>query len=165
MRAVLVRCFENGVQTTGHWLVFHGNNLVFSCATLEPPNNFNIARESRIPSGIYTVKKHISPKFGPCLWVLNVLHRSEILVHYGNFVRDTLGCILVGLRSVDINSDQEIDITSSRTTLKNYFPTAQNCFSWKLSTRFFIDSYFIQFAFLLLPLFSIAVKPNRIAQA
>jgi len=137
MRAVLVRCFENGVQTTGHWLVFHGNNLVFSCATLEPPNNFNIARESRIPSGIYTVKKHISPKFGPCLWVLNVLHRSEILVHYGNFVRDTLGCILVGLRSVDINSDQEIDITSSRTTIKKLLSNCSELFQLEIIDEVF----------------------------
>lgn len=71
--------------------------------TLELPNINNQRFVSCIPEGEYILKKHISPKFGKCFKVFDnngideVCDRSNILVHSGNVVNDTLGCILVGL--------------------------------------------------------------------
>lgn len=69
----------------------------FSCVTLEPPWKENERNKSCIPCGVYTLQRHYSPKFGECFAVLNVPDRDDILVHPGNTVEDTSGCILVGL--------------------------------------------------------------------
>jgi hypothetical protein len=64
--------------------------------TLEPPWQHNMRNISCIPAGEYVVKKHFSRKFGDCFHVLDVPNRSGILIHAGNYVQDTRGCILVG---------------------------------------------------------------------
>lgn len=65
--------------------------------TLELPWRENQAMVSCIPPGEYSVVKHLSPKFGRTLHVLNVPGRSEILIHPGNTTAHTRGCILPGL--------------------------------------------------------------------
>lgn len=64
--------------------------------TLERPYLNNQRNISAIPAGLYRLTKHISPKFGRCFWVHDVPNRSSILIHAGNTVNDTRGCILVG---------------------------------------------------------------------
>jgi hypothetical protein len=49
--------------------------------------------------------------------VREVPGRSAILVHRGNFVSDTEGCILVGRGFTDIDSDGLTDVTDSTETL------------------------------------------------
>ena len=65
--------------------------------TLELPWKNNQDNISCIPYGIYTCKKIKSPKFGVCYEVLNVPNREKILIHWGNFLKDILGCIEIGL--------------------------------------------------------------------
>lgn len=69
------------------------------CNTLEPPLKEkapNMAHPA-IPPGTYRVKMHNSPKFkGLRPILLDVPGRSYILIHEGNHVSNTLGCILVG---------------------------------------------------------------------
>lgn len=70
-----------------------GDTLLYD--TLEPPTSG--VEHPCIPAGDYLVNLIWSPKFKrymPCL--ANVPNRSAILIHYGNSVKDTLGCILVG---------------------------------------------------------------------
>ena len=65
------------------------------CFTIENPwlNNERII--SCIPSGIYTVRRKDSPKFGSnMLTIDNVKDRDHCLFHSGNRVEDTQGCIL-----------------------------------------------------------------------
>ena len=93
-------------QTEGRLYVYNERNGVgYSCDTLELPWLDNKKRISCIPEGEYDVIKHVSPKFGECFWILDVLDRSEILVHKGNYNRDTLGCVLVGKSLIDIDGD------------------------------------------------------------
>lgn len=50
-----------------------------------------------IPEGAYTVKMQFSTRFNRDLPTLqNVPGRSHILIHVGNFPKDTEGCLLVG---------------------------------------------------------------------
>lgn len=67
------------------------------CVTLEPPGAEHTCSFSAIPAGTYrTIISH-SPHFNmPLFHVLDVPKRSDILIHAGNGVDDTHGCILVG---------------------------------------------------------------------
>ncbi|MDR0676935.1 MAG: DUF5675 family protein [Elusimicrobiota bacterium] len=98
----------------------------FFCYTLELPYINNERDISCIKEDYYVVKKHNSPKFGECLKIFQsfemydvyelgeVAGRSEILIHSGNYARDTKGCILVG----DIIYTQNEVIGNSKKTLK-----------------------------------------------
>lgn len=57
-------------------------------------NQHNI---SCIPIGEYNCEIVDSPKFGKVYEVKNVPGRTHILIHIGNWVKNTNGCILVGL--------------------------------------------------------------------
>ena len=110
-------------QTLGILRLTREGQEEFSCYTLELPWSGNERRASCIPPApglspyTYHAEKHHSPRFGDCLWVQGVGDRSEILVHAGNYVSDTAGCILVGKRFTDINRDGRADVTDSRGTL------------------------------------------------
>jgi len=96
----------------------------WACCTLELPWRDNENRRSCIPPGpgegaiTYKAKRHESPRYGECLWLPGVRGRSEILIHAGNYVSDTLGCILVGAQFRDLDGDSLTDVTSSRQTLR-----------------------------------------------
>lgn len=88
-------------------------NGCYFCDTLEDPNR-DLNKDGRftspeckiygntcIPFGRYRIILSHSPKFSPRynMWMptlLNVPHYSGILIHPGNSVADTSGCILVG---------------------------------------------------------------------
>ena len=63
--------------------------------TLENPKRAT-DKDSRIPAGIYKCKPYSGTKYKDVYIVLDVPNRSAILLHAGNFERDTLGCILLG---------------------------------------------------------------------
>lgn len=63
--------------------------------TLELPWRANGEGDSCIPSGDYTCRRIRSPKFGETFEVCDVPNRSHILLHRGNAIPDTQGCILV----------------------------------------------------------------------
>ena len=44
--------------------------------------------------------------------------RSAILIHAGNFLSDTAGCVLVGRAFADLDGDHVTDITDSQATLR-----------------------------------------------
>ena len=121
-------------QTEGRLYVYNERNGVgYSCDTLELPWLDNKKRISCIPEGEYDVIKHVSPKFGECFWILDVPERSEILVHKGNYNRDTLGCVLVGKSLIDIDGDGNRDTTNSSATMKELLKILPNKF--KLNIR------------------------------
>ncbi len=72
--------------------------------TLEPPWKGNRHEESCVPEGDYGLLFHRSPRFHGSLMpeLQDVPDRQEILVHPGNVLADTHGCILPGMaRSED----------------------------------------------------------------
>lgn len=63
----------------------------FYCHTLELPKLLCI------PEGEYSLHMTYSPRFKRIMpQVMNVPERSGIRIHWGNFVKDSSGCILVG---------------------------------------------------------------------
>ena len=73
------------------------------CHTLELPWRSNDKNVSCIPEGSYSAIKSLSPRFGQCIYLRDVPARSGILIHVGNSVADTRGCVLVGLDTNDKN--------------------------------------------------------------
>lgn len=68
--------------------------------TLERPWINNASNISCIPEGKYQVEwleRSASGKFKRCWHVTGVEGRFGILIHAGNIVRNTTGCILVGV--------------------------------------------------------------------
>jgi len=66
------------------------------CVTLELPDLQNKRNISCIPTGFYDVNRYSSSVHGMCLFIRHVPDRSSILIHSGNTLADTRGCILVG---------------------------------------------------------------------
>lgn len=118
-RILLERVLESNKQVLGDFYVLNDlDHILEHFRSLELPYLNNRRRVSCIPLGKYIAKKHISPKFGECLWLQDVECRSEILVHAGNFHTQILGCILIGLDFSDINNDGYLDVTSSRAAMR-----------------------------------------------
>lgn len=68
---------------------------------LEDPGEGKVYGETAIPKGIYKIILAISPKFKRILPViLNVNYFTGILIHRGNWSKDTHGCILVGKNKI-----------------------------------------------------------------
>lgn len=91
MTGVLLRDLVMDTMIMGT-LVIEGHKLF----TLERPWRNNQHRVSCIPAGTYTVRPFSSPRHKDCFELVDVPDRDAILIHAGNFVHDTEGCILVG---------------------------------------------------------------------
>src|SRR5712664_2040049 len=92
MRLVLQRQTENSICTMGEIQI----NGFFSAWTLERqgpqfPSDFH-----RIDAGIYPITIYPSPHFGRPMPLLTVPGHQWIEIHYGNWPRNSHGCILVG---------------------------------------------------------------------
>ena len=69
------------------------HNGGFICWTLENA-------EKAIPAGLYSIKNSISPKFKrelPLVYNAKVPAKRGIRIHVGNSVKDSSGCVLVGM--------------------------------------------------------------------
>ena len=113
------RVYTSAYQTIGILKVYNDSGGV-QCAmwVLELPDKQNERSVSRIPAGTYDVVRWNSPSKGDCFKVKSpgyaeVNGRSHILIHKGNYNKDTLGCILPGLGVKDINLDGHQDVTDS----------------------------------------------------
>ena len=97
MQVLLERFHKSDVVTLGTLSVIDDNNLsIFSCKSLELPWCQNKRGISCIPSGRYVCVKRYTAKYGHHFWLQNVPDRDVILLHVGNSVADSHGCILVG---------------------------------------------------------------------
>jgi hypothetical protein len=119
MKAYLLRIKPEQNQTLGAIHVYDGKEEVYSCKSMELPWLDNKKNISCIPPGKYDAVKHVSPKFGECFWIKDVPGREEILIHRGNYNKDTKGCILPGRSFADIDNDGSVDVTNSGNTLKD----------------------------------------------
>ena len=82
------------------------------CQTLELPVKDGLPG-SAIPPGKYLVIQYASPHFNrPMPLIIGIPNRSEIEIHWGNYVDETRGCVLVGKARGDcdvLNSRQAFD--------------------------------------------------------
>lgn len=86
------------------------------CVTCEDPWNENKPKISCIPAGIYRCMKHNGPKYKDVWEITNVPKRTSILIHAGNSIADTQGCVLVGKGFALFNGMPAI--TESRQTIE-----------------------------------------------
>ena len=110
----------------GNMTVVHGmtDKTPLKVRTLERPWADNKRRVSCIPVGDYLVKLRYSPKFKNHFIVCPVHKRSYILIHIGNRVHETNGCILVGMRHGVL--EDESAVLSSRIAFEQILSMTQN---------------------------------------
>jgi hypothetical protein len=115
MELDLTRFSQNSDQTLGIMAVNDDNGHTLAAfPTLELPWKDNARRISCVPTGRYKVSKRRSPRFGMSFILHDVPDRDFILIHVGNWVDHTKGCILPGTGFQDVNSDGLLDVVSSR---------------------------------------------------
>lgn len=73
------------------------------CVTCEDPWKGNAASMSCIPIGTYKCEKWNGTKYRDVWELRDVPGRSYILIHQGNTIKDTQGCILIGKSFGDID--------------------------------------------------------------
>ena len=78
----------------------------FNCFSIELKQCNNQQNIGCIPEGTYECRKITSPSKGECFEIINVKGRTDVLGHIGNFLDDTLGCVLFGLRFYHLNNGQ-----------------------------------------------------------
>ena len=89
LNLVLVRDCRTETAIMGH-LLFNGTVV---CYTLEN-------KAKAIPCGIYNIENSKSPKFKrelPLLYNKTVAESRGIRIHAGNTIKDSAGCVLVGM--------------------------------------------------------------------
>ena len=123
MRTIkIVRDWQDKNQTLGKCTVYDEcNKPLFSALSLERGWRNNENRVSCVPLGTYTVVLEYSDKFEMDLWELkNVPNRSECKFHSANYWFQLNGCIALGRTLADINNDDYQDVTSSKSTMKDF---------------------------------------------
>jgi hypothetical protein len=131
MKLTLTRVFLDDNQTLGELELPDGSKY----GTLELPWLKNQKTISSIPDGNYEVVKRFSPRFQNHFHVLNVPNRTYILIHHGNYYKNTKGCILVGKGHRDINKDGLLDVIDSKKAMDELNNKLPNKFTLDVKTR------------------------------
>jgi hypothetical protein len=121
MKLILVRTayFETGV-----WGVMYRDNFPL-CLTLERPfllgeDGLTKKNISCVPAGTYPIKKvtrHPGRRDAIEVWELEDVeedHRTKIQIHIGNWIKDSLGCILVGTEMSSSGGDRAMILSSGK---------------------------------------------------
>ncbi|MBE2986649.1 hypothetical protein CCAL12920_08325 [Campylobacter sp. RM12920] len=87
--------------TIGEFKLVQDSEVLLSGYTLEPagPDTVTPNNDRRIPAGAYTATWSYSSTFKkelPLLFSEMVSKNRRILIHGGNYPKDTLGCVLIG---------------------------------------------------------------------
>jgi hypothetical protein len=93
MEVVLKRAWQEERATLGMLTIKGVKHDPFY--TLENPQRAT-SKDSLIPAGFYKCVPYSGTRFKDVYLVQNVPGRSAILFHWGNYERDTVGCILIG---------------------------------------------------------------------
>ena len=128
---IIVKRTEHATSTTGE-LWIDGEK---KCVTLEDKsrgeNEAKVYGETAIPYGKYfitlrtegTIFEDYKKRFADIgndrgtLWVRNIPGFEYVLIHVGNYCKDTLGCLLVGSRIVS-----DVEIAESTIAYKKIYP-------------------------------------------
>ena len=112
-RLVLTRLKSLEDRTLGALHVYNDLTEQARFNTLELAWHDNARRISCIPTGSYKIQGETHPKFGRCFRIKHVDGRSGVLLHRGNYPKDTQGCILIGMRLVDLDEDGLFEVGQS----------------------------------------------------
>lgn len=100
---ILQRIAQSDVGTIGALL----RNFIPICFTLEPA-------KPAIPPGLYDCIPHNGDEWKDVWEITKVPGHTEILIHAGNTIKNTLGCVLVGQAAANagvtiVNSDATLN--------------------------------------------------------
>lgn len=94
------------------------------CVTLEPPDLLNLRSKSSIPAQQYICKRYSSEKYPDTFQVMDVPDRNKVLLHAGNDIRDTEGCIILAQHFGKLQGNRAV--LNSGMTLKNFMKLMSN---------------------------------------
>ena len=120
--AILTRYDHGKFATLGKLYVPDASTVVASAIefyTLENPWLDNAKNISCIPEGEYICKMRNSPRFGWRYHLQGTEPRTWILIHPGNYPKDTKGCIMLGLAAGE-TSDGEPAVWSSLAAVTDF---------------------------------------------
>lgn len=126
-------------RTLGIITITDSNNKSFGFATLEPPSRNNEKNISCIKSGKYPISKRYSQKYGWHWIINNVPNRDLILIHVGNFPKDTKGCILIGTGFEDIDNDSRLEVINSKQALKDFNELLKNEKNLEIEVDYYVQ--------------------------
>ena len=133
-RAYLRRFIKTDYYTIGRLQVYDSSGkLLLELKTMELPNRANAKNISCIPTGSYEVIQHHSEKFGDCYLLENVPNRDEILLHVGNYYKDTRGCILISTDVLFQNDYTKTQLIYSRNAIQKLNSLNLKSFTLKIS--------------------------------
>ena len=89
------------------------------CMTIERPWLNNKVKVSCIPQGTYEYFYRDDGVNGNVLELTHVVNRTVIQVHIGNWVKNSVGCILVG-ESFKVTPAKEPMVTNSKVTMGRF---------------------------------------------
>ena len=113
-------------------LIDNTNGVPFA-VTLEQPWRNNSRFVSCIPADTYTCVEYTSSKFPNTYEVTGVMERSSILLHKGNYVDDTGGCILVA-EKFEVFGNEAV-IADSRGGFNDLREVVESYKEWRLIIR------------------------------
>lgn len=117
----IFRDSQNNKQTLSTCKVVIDNQPMFASVALERGWKGNQSNISCIPMGTYEVVLEFSPRFNQDLWeIKGVPNRSECKFHSSNYWYQLNGCVALGRRPSDIDKDGYLDVTSSKSTMKDF---------------------------------------------
>jgi len=105
-------------RVLGTFTVFKDDCEIGRFFSLERPWLDNVRMVSCIPEGDYEVEPNDTRAHPETYRVLDVKGRSGILIHIGNYVHHSAGCILLGLKQTDLDLDGAVEISQSTAALK-----------------------------------------------
>lgn len=111
----------------------------YTCLTIERPWLDNMINASCIPEGVYSlsqrqsgvVKRTTGGEFTSGWEVCDVVGRAYIMIHPGNWAKDTEGCILPG-QSFASHPEHGLMVTDSRKTYRNLMSKLEARDKWTL---------------------------------
>lgn len=84
------------------------DNQTILCHTMELPWDGNMPSVSCIPVGLYRCQRHNSLDHPRTWQLMDVPGRTGILIHNGNTVEDSLGCIIVGMTAGELDGEPAV---------------------------------------------------------
>ncbi|WP_243544759.1 DUF5675 family protein [Pseudodesulfovibrio tunisiensis] len=127
-RADIIR-MEQGEDGTFGVLLLDGQTF---CVTLEPPRQRKGGGQC-IPEGEYACCRTASPRFGNTFEITDVPGREHILLHPGNTIIDSMGCVLLGSKFGSLGFER--GVLESRAAFGEFLNRAQGMDEFTLTVR------------------------------
>ena len=116
MKLTLRRIDHDSHETIGVLTLHSNGKLLMVLTTIERAfDGF-----PKIKKGKHVLIKYYSPRFQKYLWKFNNKDEEDryFEIHYSNFYTNLNGCVAVGRSFSMINTDDEIDITDSKSAFR-----------------------------------------------